>query len=98
MGMKPVELSLIEGKAANVYEAVIIAAKKARIINNENRLEFNTLLSTMIPGNEDEFEEEENPDQLKLSLEFEKRPKPHLQALEQVLNGEVNFRYKDENE
>jgi len=98
MGMKPVELSLIEGKAANVYEAVIIAAKKARIINNENRLEFNTLLSTMIPGNEDEFEEKENPDQLKLSLEFEKRPKPHLQALEQVLNGEVNFRYKDENE
>lgn len=96
--IKPIELRRIEGNAANIYEAVVVAAKRARIINNDNRLEFNTLLSTIIPTTDDEFEEKENPDQLKLSLEFEKRPKPHIQAMDELLNGKVQYRYKDENE
>ena len=94
-GIKPIELSRIEGKAANIYEAVIVSSKKARLINNDNRLEFNTLLNTLIPNVDDDFEEKENPDQLKLSLEFEKRPKPHLHGLDELLEGNVEYRYKD---
>jgi DNA-directed RNA polymerase subunit K/omega len=96
-GIVPVALSRIEGNAANIYEAIVVSSKKARIINDENRLEYNTLLNTIIPTTEDEFEEKENPDQLKLSLEFEKRSKPHLQALNELLDGKVQYRYKDAN-
>ena len=95
-GINPIELSRIEGKSSNIYEAVVVSAKRARIINNDNRLEFNTLLSTIIPTTDDEFEEKENPDQLKLSLEFEKRPKPHIQAMDELLEGKISYRYKDE--
>lgn len=95
MPIKPVELSSLEKETANIYEAIIVAAKKARLINDAIKLEFQTLLNTMNPGNDDEFEEKENPDQLRLSLEFENRKKPHLQALEQLINGEIEFRYKE---
>lgn len=95
MEIKPVDLRLIDQKTANVYEAVIIAAKEAKRINEETRIEYNSLVNT-IPskGLEDDTEDIENPDQLKVSLEFEKRPKPHLQALHKLLDGKVEYRYK----
>lgn len=96
MPIRPVELTKLEKETSNIYEAVIVAAKKARLINDQTKMEFKTLLDTMLPGTDDEFEEKENPDQLKLSLEFEKRDKPHLEALEQLLEGDIEFRYKEE--
>ena len=97
MRITPVELKKIEAKTANIYEAVIVAGKKARKINDENKLEFSTQVSAVVSGNEDDFEERENPDQLRISLEFEKKPKPHLQAMQDLLAGKVEFRYKDAN-
>lgn len=96
MPIRPVELSDLEKETSNIYEAVIVAAKKARLLNDSIKLEFQTLLNTMNPGNDDEFEEKENPDQLRLSLEFENRNKPHLQALDQLIKGEIEFRYKED--
>jgi DNA-directed RNA polymerase subunit K/omega len=95
MGIQPVDLRVIDEKTANVYEAVIVAAKEARRINEETRLEYNTLINTIpVKGIEDDAEDVENPDQLKVSLEFEKRPKPHLQALNKLIDGKVDYRYK----
>ena len=83
--------------AKNLYEAVIVAAKRARKINDDNKLEFNSLLSTMTSGHEDEFEDRENPEQMKLSLEFEKREKAHINAVKELVDGKIEYRYKSEN-
>ena len=40
MGITPVDLREIDKNAANVYEAIVIAAKRARIINDAQRIEF----------------------------------------------------------
>ncbi|HET56109.1 MAG TPA: DNA-directed RNA polymerase subunit omega [Ignavibacteria bacterium] len=96
MPIRPIELRKLETKTSNVYEAVIVAAKRARNINDQAKLEFTTLLNTMIPNVDDEFEEKENPDQLRLSLEFENRKKPHLQAIDELIEGKVEFRYKED--
>lgn len=96
MRMEPVDLKKIEEHTSNVYEAVIVASKKARIISDDNKLEFNTLLSAVLAGREDEFDEKENPDQMRLSVEFEKRPKPHLLALKELMENGIEFRYKEE--
>ena len=96
MRIVPVDLRKIEEKSNTVYEGVIVSALKARQINDDNKLEFNTLVNSMIGPNDDEFDERGNPDQLKVSLEFEKRPKPHLVALHQLLDGEIEYRYKEE--
>ncbi len=95
MPINPINLRKVEAHTKNVYEAVIVAAKRARQINDENRLEFNTQLSTIIPSIEDEFEERGNPDQERISLEYEKREKSHLRALGELIDGDISFRYKD---
>jgi len=96
MPIKPINLRKVEAHTKNIYEAVIIAAKRARQINDENRLEFNTQLSTIIPSIEDEFEERGNPDQERISLEFEKREKSHIRALGELIDGDISFRFRDE--
>ena len=97
MNIEPIDLRDIEAHAANIYEAIVACAKKARLINDENKIEYNALLST-IPeaATEDDTEEFENPAQLKISLEFEKREKPHIQALNEFLKGEIEYKYKEQ--
>ena len=95
MGIKAIDLRKIEARTNNIYEAVVVAGKRARQINDENRLEFNQLVSTMIPSVEDEFEERINPDQEKISLKFEKREKPHIRALNELIEGMLEYRYRD---
>ncbi len=95
MAIKPINLKELESKTDNLYEAVVVAGKRARQINEDNRLEFNQLVSTMIPVVEDDFEERGNPDQEKISVQFEKREKPHLQALGELMEDEFEFRYRD---
>ena len=98
MEITPSDLREIDKKTKNVYEAVIATAKRARIINDTNKLEFNTLVNAQNQGLEDDFEDKENPDQIRISLEFENRPKPHLQALEELIKGDFEYRYKSDEE
>ena len=50
----------------------------------------------MATGHEDDFEERENPEQMKLSLEFEKREKAHIKALNELVESKIEYRYKNE--
>lgn len=96
MQIGPVDLREIDKHASNIYEAVIVAAKRARQINNENKIEFNALLSTIPQAqSDDESEDLDNPAQLKISLDFEKRLKPHQQAFKELLEGKIEYSYKN---
>ena len=96
MGIQPVDLRIIDQRSANVYEGIIVASKQARKNNDENKIEFNALISTIpVIGTDEENEDIENPAQLKIALDFEKRDKPHIQALKELLDGKVAYRYKD---
>jgi len=102
MAGKPLEIEKLESKAANVYEAIVVLSKRARQVNEETKLEFNQRLETItaLPTTADPEEEEieANPDQLKISLEFEKRPKPTEQAIEELMGDKLEFRYKEPDE
>lgn len=96
MPIKPVDLKQIEKAASNIYEGVIVSSKRARSLNDETKLEFTSLVSTVAPATDDDFEDRINPEQLKISLEFEKRQKPHLKALNELLDGKIEYRFKEE--
>jgi hypothetical protein len=97
MRLEPIDLRELDKNTANVYEAVIVAAREAKKINEEQRLEYSNLITTIpVKGIEDDAEDIDNPDQLKISLEFEKRPKPHLSALKDLLNKKIEYYYKNE--
>ena len=92
MGLQAVDLREIDKHAANVYEAIIAASKKARQINDEQKIEFNQQLTTVQQTNvDDDSEDFHNPEQMRISLEFEKRPKPHVNAMNQLLEGKVTY-------
>jgi hypothetical protein len=95
MNISPIDLRIIDKRAENVYEAIIVASLRARQINSENKIEFNALMNT-IPsmGTDDDAEDVTNPAQLKIALDLEKKPKAHLQALNELLEGEIKFKYK----
>lgn len=96
MEVTPVDLRELEVKTANIYEAIIVAGKRARQINDEIKIEFNAMMSTIpVSGTDDDTENIDNPAQLRISLDFEKKEKPHLQALNQLLDGKVEYEYKN---
>ena len=96
MALKPLEITDLEKKAANVYEAIVVLSKRARQINEETKIEFNQRIELFAPKLEVEGEEVEvNPDQLKVSLEFEKRPKATDVALDELMQEKLEWRYKE---
>jgi DNA-directed RNA polymerase subunit K/omega len=95
MEITPVDLREIDKKAANVYEGIIVAAKRARQINDEIKIAYNALVSTIpTSANDDDSEDIMNPAQLKISLDFEKKEKPHIEAINELLDGKIDFEYK----
>lgn len=99
MPIKPVDIEELTSKAKNAYEAIVAMSKRARQINEETKIEFNQRISMFVQKTESESEENDvNPDQLRVSIEFEKRPKPTDVALEELLAGKLEWRYKEPEE
>ncbi|MBK7104331.1 MAG: DNA-directed RNA polymerase subunit omega [Ignavibacteriae bacterium] len=98
MSIKPVDLRILKAKANNLYEAVIVSAKEARRINEENKTEFTNLISTFAPATDDDFDERDNQEQEKISLEFEKRNKPHVVAVNKMVDDKIDYRFKNKEE
>jgi len=99
MPLKPVDLEQFIKSAQNVHEAIVAASKRARQVNEEQKIEFNQRIEMLVPRTETEAEETEvNPDQLKVAVEFEKRPKPTDVALGELMRGEVGWKYKKHEE
>lgn len=98
MSIKPVDLRILKAKANNLYEAVIVSAKEARRLNEENKTEFTNLISTFAPATDDDFDERDNQEQEKISLEFEKRNKPHVVAVNKMVDDKIDYRFKNKEE
>ena len=95
MEIKPIDLRAVDERASNIYEAIIVAAKKARELNTENKIEFNALVGSIpATGTDDDADDIENPAQIKISMDFEKRAKPQIQAVHDLLDGKIEFSYK----
>lgn len=98
MSIKTLEIKNLEAKAANVYEAIVVLSKRARQINEETKMEFAQRIENLVAlpsANDDMDEEISNPDQLKVSLEFEARPKPTEEAIDELMNDQLEHRYKE---
>ncbi len=95
-GIEPIDLRELDKNVANVYEGIVVASKRARQLNDENKVEFQALISTIPTSNatDDDAEDILNPAQLKIALEHEKKDKPHIQGIKEVLAGKVQYDYK----
>ncbi len=99
MALKPIDLELFNREGMNIHESVVIASKRARQVNEEIKIEFNQRVEMITTKTETEMEENDiNPDQLRISIEFEKLPKPTDTALKELMSNELEWRYKEKEE
>ncbi|MFA5404773.1 MAG: DNA-directed RNA polymerase subunit omega [Ignavibacteria bacterium] len=94
MAIETIDIEKFEKNAENLYEAVVIASKRARQINDEMKMELNQRLEPVI-AKETEDDTIMNQDKLNISLEFEKRPKPTIEAIDELTEEKLSFRYRD---
>lgn len=98
MAIKTLDLDKLTDITGNLYEAVAIAAKRARQNAANEKAKIDDKLSYFEgfgPEMEDVRMQEE---QARISIEYEKRPKPTEVAIEEVLNDEIYFRNPNEEE
>jgi DNA-directed RNA polymerase subunit K/omega len=95
MSITPVELDKLEKTAENIYEAIIVTSKRARQINEETKILMNQEIEQISTKTTDEEEVEANPDMANISLKYEKFDKPTKQALREMFEKKIEFRYKD---
>lgn len=99
MPLKPIDLTYFNRKDRNIHECIVAASKRARQVNDDMKIEFNQRVETLVVHTEGEGEENDvNPDQLKISMEFEKRPKPTDIALDDLMQDTLQWRYKEPEE
>ncbi|MFH0991944.1 MAG: DNA-directed RNA polymerase subunit omega [bacterium] len=98
MPVKPIDIEKYSTVATDIYEAIVIASKRARQIHSDTKIELNQRIEILnqlsnVTESEDDLDVTANPDQLRISLEFEKRPKPTDTAIQELTNGKVDWRY-----
>jgi DNA-directed RNA polymerase subunit K/omega len=99
MALKPIDLEFFNRPDKNVHESIVAASRRARQINEEIKIEFNQRVEMITVKTEGEGEENDvNPDQLKISLEFEKRTKPTDTALSELTSDRLTWRYREKEE
>ncbi len=96
MSLEPIDLSLIDKHAENIYEAIVVLSRRARQINEEIKISLNRELEMFSSRMDSDEEIETNPEQMRISIEFEKMAKPTQRAVEDLFSDRVDYHYKDE--
>jgi len=88
----PRDMRKIEEKTDNVYESIAIISKRANQIASQLKEELQNKLQNF--DNESDTLEEvfENREQIEISAQFERMPKPTLIATEEFLADKIYFK------
>jgi len=96
MSLQPLELTDLDKHAENIYEAIVVLSKRARQINEEMKIRLNQELESFTTRIDTEEEIEINPEQMRISIEYEKMPKPTQAAVSDLLGQKLQYKYKDD--
>ncbi|MEA3461156.1 MAG: DNA-directed RNA polymerase subunit omega [Bacteroidota bacterium] len=88
-------LNDLDGETDNIYETVMVAAKRANQISVEMKLELNRKLEEFASYTDNLEEVFENPEQIEISKFFERLPKPSLISLQELTDDQIYFRINE---
>mgnify|MGYP000111963360 FL=1 len=92
------KLTALDAPTGNIYESVVIIARRANQISSEIKQELTRKLADFSSVNDSLEETFENREQIEISKYYEKLPKPAIIATEEFLEGKVYFRENNEAE
>jgi BioD-like phosphotransacetylase family protein len=80
----------------NLFETIVLLTKRANQISREMKEELSQKLEEF-GSNSDNLEEVfENREQIEISRHYERLPKPHSIAVQELMDGAVHWRYPEE--
>jgi len=81
-----------EKNTGNIYESLVVIAKRANHISSEVREELHDKLSEFSSSTDTLDEVFENREQIEISKYYERLPKPTLVAIQDFLDGKIYHR------
>ena len=88
----PLDLDILTQETGNVYETVMILARRANQISSELKEELNQKLQEFASYTDNLEEIFENREQIEISKFYERLPKPTLIAFEELKEGQIYHR------
>ena len=88
----PRDLTDLEEQTGNVYETVMILAKRSNQISSEMKEELSQKLQEFASYSDNLEEVFENREQIEISKYYERLPKPTLIAFEEFKQGQIYHR------
>ncbi len=85
----------LDKDTGNIYEAVMIVAKRANQISVEIKHELNRKLEEFASYTDNLEEVFENREQIEISKFYERLPKPTLIATEEFIDDQIYYRMSD---
>ncbi len=86
------KLTDLDAPTGNIYETVVIIARRANQIASEMKQELTRKLADFSSSNDSLEETFENREQIEISRYYERLPKPAIVATEEFLDGKIYFR------
>lgn len=86
------DLLNFEEKTENIYESIVVLAKRANHISAEMKEELNEKLSEFASITDNLEEVFENREQIEISKHYERLPKATLVAIQEYLDGKIYHR------
>lgn len=86
------DLDKLDAPTGNIYETVVVIAKRANQISVEMKQELNRKLEEFAYYTDNLEEVFENREQIEISKFYERLPKPTLIAMQEFVDDEVYFR------
>lgn len=94
--VEPKRLSDLKNKTGNVYESIVILAKRSNQINISIKEELHNKLEEFASHTDSLEEIHENKEQIEISKAYERMPNPALLATTEFLEDKVYFRKNEE--
>lgn len=83
-----------ESSKGSIYQSIVAMGIRSRQVNDYIKDELSNRMADIIPSSTDEAEEV-NYDQINISKEFEKLPKPTFIAMREIFDGKLTYNMSD---
>lgn len=90
--METKNLSEMQKKTGNLYESIVVIAKRANQISSQLKEELHSKLEEFATTTDNLEEIHENREQIEISKYYEKMPDATLIATQEFMEGKVYFR------
>ena len=86
----------LEEQTGNLYQSIVIISKRANQVSSELKEELSLKLQEFATTSDNLEEVFENREQIEISKFYERLPKPHSIAVQEMLEDDIYFRRVEE--